>query len=137
MTKATEYCPNSQITRGKVIDIHAVGGRVSGVKVAKENGDMQFIATNKVVLSPGPMLQPTLDMLRAKNLSSDKLPIFHELHARVVFDDPKKVLNSKSPLTFDSDPPGKLQVLYMQCYMNLLCGLLDIRTFLVHEGRNL
>ncbi|OQR81828.1 oxidoreductase [Thraustotheca clavata] len=109
LTKATEYCPNAQVLRGKMIDIHATGGQISGITVAMDNGDKHFVATKHLVLSPGPMLQQTLDLLYEKNLIESKLPINHELHARVIFDDPKQIMSSTSPLTFDMDPIGNLR----------------------------
>ncbi|EQC24940.1 hypothetical protein SDRG_17177 [Saprolegnia diclina VS20] len=109
LTKATEYCPHAEVVRGKMVDIHAAGGRISGITVVMHNGDKHFVATPKLVLAPGPMLEGTLQLLAKKKLLGDPLPIQHELHARVVFDDPKHIMTSSAPLTFDMDPIGRLQ----------------------------
>ncbi|OQR91772.1 oxidoreductase [Achlya hypogyna] len=108
LTKATEYCPKAQVLRGKMTDVHATGGRISGITVAMDNGDKHFVATNRLVLAPGPMLQQTLDLLMKKNLLAACFPVHHELHARVVFDDPKRIMARTAPLTFDMDPIGHL-----------------------------
>jgi hypothetical protein len=105
-----EYCPAAEIQRGKMTDIHAIGGRISGITVALDNGDTQFISTPHVVLCPGPMLQSTMDILYQKGLLGIQVPIHHELHARVIFDDPKQITTSTSPLTFDMDPFDELPV---------------------------
>ncbi|RHY93137.1 hypothetical protein DYB37_005179 [Aphanomyces astaci] len=101
----------------KMIDIHACGGRISGITVGLPNGDKEIVDTAALVLAPGPMLQQTLHLLRAKDLvDTPALTVHHELHARVIFDDPKQIATATSPLTFHADPVGRLQAMAVWTY---------------------
>lgn len=91
-------------------DMWATGGRISGIKIEAENGDTHEITTPNVVFATGPLFEETMAMMRQRGLSSWEVPIINELHARAVFDDPTGVFNDQMPLTFDSDPIGKLEV---------------------------
>ncbi|DBA04051.1 TPA: hypothetical protein N0F65_009398 [Lagenidium giganteum] len=108
LTKATEYCPYAQIMRGKVSDIFGIGGRVTGLKIESDNGDVHHVSTPNVVLATGPLYEESIKLLRERDLSSFDIPILNELHARAVFDDPHGTVSAISPLTFDTDPMGKL-----------------------------
>lgn len=91
-------------------DIYGIGGRISGVKVKSENGEVHHISTPNVVFATGPLFENTLEMLTKRNFSGFSIPIINELHARAVMDDPLKVIKSTTPLTFDSDHVGHFEV---------------------------
>ncbi|KAG9416723.1 hypothetical protein AC1031_001105 [Aphanomyces cochlioides] len=110
LKRAKELCPGAGFRRSKMVDIHSSGGRITGISVALPNGDIESIETPVVVLSPGPMLKHTLAMLQEKNLLETSLTLNHELHARVIFDDPQQIATPSSPLTFHADPIGRLPV---------------------------
>ncbi|KAJ0398375.1 hypothetical protein ATCC90586_000712 [Pythium insidiosum] len=110
LTKATEYTPQAQIVRGKVTDIFAIGGRISGVKVESEGGDSHHISTPNVVFATGPLFEETLAILKKRNLSGYNVNIIQELHMRAVMEDPKKIISRSAPLTFDSDVVGHFEV---------------------------
>jgi hypothetical protein len=112
LTKATEFCPQAQIVRGKMTDIFALSGKISGIKVKSDQGESYHISTPSIVLATGPMLDDSLGLLRSKSFTSMNIPILNELHARAVFDDPLQTMSPTSPLTFDSDPIGKFEVSY-------------------------
>ncbi|KAF1334864.1 Oxidoreductase, partial [Globisporangium splendens] len=109
LTKALEYCPGAQIVHGKVTDIFAEGGRISGLKVESEEEGTQHISTPNVVFATGPLFEETLGLLKKKDLSNFDIPIVNELHCRAVFDDINQTITSTMPLTFDSDPIGHLE----------------------------
>ncbi|GLD93940.1 hypothetical protein PINS_up002545 [Pythium insidiosum] len=109
LTKATEYTPQAQIIRGKLTDIFAIGGRISGVKVESEEGDSHHISTPNVVFATGPLFEETLAILKRRNLSSYNVNIIQELHMRAVMEDPKKIISRSAPLTFDSDVVGHFE----------------------------
>ncbi|CAK4082555.1 unnamed protein product [Aphanomyces euteiches] len=108
LKRAKELCPGAGFQRSKMVDIHTSGGRITGISVALPNGDIESIETPVVVLSPGPMLKHTLAMLQEKNLLQTSMTLNHELHARVIFDDPQQITTPSSPLTFHADPIGRL-----------------------------
>ncbi|KAG2791111.1 hypothetical protein PC129_g8329 [Phytophthora cactorum] len=110
LNKAVEYCPKAEVLQGKVTDFSASGGNVSGVKVAMHNGDTLEVATPNVVFATGPLFERTLDMLKQREMSNYDVPIINELHCRAIVDDVDRVLPPTMPLTFDSDPMGKLEI---------------------------
>lgn len=109
LTKAAEYCPEAEVLRGKVVDVAADGGHVNGVKVALHSGETLEVATPNVVFATGPLFERTMEMLKQRDLSSFDVPIINELHCRAIVDDVDHVLPTTMPLTFDSDPMGKLK----------------------------
>ncbi|KAL4165161.1 hypothetical protein KRP22_003892 [Phytophthora ramorum] len=110
LTKAAEYCPKANVLQGKVTDFFATGGNVSGVKVAMHNGETLEVATPNVVFATGPLFERTMDILKQRDMSSFDVPIINELHCRAIVDDVDHVLPPTMPLTFDSDPMGKLEI---------------------------
>ncbi|RHY33461.1 hypothetical protein DYB32_001616 [Aphanomyces invadans] len=111
MSQVKAFCPNAETQRGKMIDIHSSGGRITGITVGLPNGDKETVDTPSLVLAPGPMLQETLRILREKELfDTPELKVHHELHARVIFDDPMQIATSSLPLTFNADPFDRLPV---------------------------
>ncbi|RLN58602.1 hypothetical protein BBJ28_00009105 [Nothophytophthora sp. Chile5] len=109
LTKAVEFCPKAEVMRGKVTDFFAAGGNVSGVQIAMHNGETLEVDTPNVVFATGPLFERTMEMLKQRDLSSFNVPIINELHCRAIVEDVDKVLPSTMPLTFDSDPMGKLE----------------------------
>jgi hypothetical protein len=93
-----------------VTDIFALGGSISGLQVATVNGETLHISTPNVVFATGPLFEKTLDVLKKRDLSSFDVPIINELHMRAVMDDPLQVITPTTPLTFDSDHIGHLEV---------------------------
>lgn len=75
--------------RGRVEGIDTTGGRVQHVRL--DSGEV--IETNRVVLSAGPKLHEAGRMLGID------LPLFHELHAKVTFADPRGVIPRSAPFT--------------------------------------
>ncbi|KAG7401505.1 hypothetical protein PHYBOEH_001050 [Phytophthora boehmeriae] len=110
LAKASEYCPEAEVLRGRVTDVSANGGHVSGVKVAMHNGETLEVATPNVVFATGPLFERTMGMLKQRGLSSYDVPIINELHCRAIVDDVDNVLPNTMPLTFDTDPMGKLEL---------------------------
>ncbi|MDB4913816.1 MAG: dependent oxidoreductase [Gemmatimonadetes bacterium] len=80
--------------RGKVTGIDTVGGRVQRVRLSSG----ESIETNRVVLAAGPLLHDAGRMLGIE------LPLFHELHAKVTFADPRGVIPRSAPFTIWIDP---------------------------------
>ncbi|GMF43111.1 unnamed protein product [Phytophthora fragariaefolia] len=125
LTKAAEYCPKAGVLQGKVTDFSATNGNLSSVTVATHNGEMLEVSTPNVVFATGPLFEKTLDMLKQRDMSSYDVPIINELHCRAIVDDVDHVLPPTMPLTFDSDPMGKLEV----CRVVLQCHLRKERSF--------
>lgn len=108
LEKTRTYCPRSQVLQGKMVDVKSNGGRVTGVEIATSTGETYHIATDTLVLAPGPKINETMDIFRRKGLTDMNIPLIHELHGRVVFNDPDHLMQPTYPLTFDADPVGKL-----------------------------
>lgn len=80
--------------KDRVAGIDANGGRVRGVQCASG----KRIETNRVVLSPGPLL------LNAGRMLGLDFPLHHELHAKVTFADTHGVIPRWAPFTIWNDP---------------------------------
>lgn len=115
LNKAAEYCPEAQVLQGKVTEFLAAGGAVSGVKIATASGETLQVDAPKVVFATGPLFEETLGMLKKRGQSGFEVPIINELHCRATWRDPDGVFPSTMPLTFDADPPGKLEVRASRC----------------------
>jgi glycine/D-amino acid oxidase-like deaminating enzyme len=85
-----------RVVRGRIVDIERDGAGVSGVRVA--GGGVERIATRRLALAPGPGLRPLLA------LAGLELPVFHELHAKVTFDDAHRIVPRHLPLVIWNDP---------------------------------
>src|SRR5262249_16899548 len=68
--------------RDRVVRVDATGGRVEGVRLASG----ETIATDHYVIAGGPLLPELGRMLGLE------LPVFHELHAKLTFRDPRGVV---------------------------------------------
>jgi len=73
------------------------GGRVRGVRVATESGPLD-LATGRLVDAAGPFAG---DVARLAGL---ELPLFHELHRKVFFDDHLGAVPREAPLVIWNDP---------------------------------
>lgn len=80
--------------RDRVIGIDATGGRVRGVTLASGGQ----LGADVVVLAAGPMLHDAARMLDVK------LPLHHELHAKVTFADTQQAIPRWAPFTIWNDP---------------------------------
>jgi glycine/D-amino acid oxidase-like deaminating enzyme len=86
----------AELVAGRLVAIDAEGGRVRGVRVATPAGERE-IATPHVVDAAGPFAE---DVAR---MAGVELPIFHELHRKVVFDDPLGAVPREAPLVIWTD----------------------------------
>jgi glycine/D-amino acid oxidase-like deaminating enzyme len=86
-----------RLVSGRVASIDLHGGRVRGVGVATEGGEIDF-ATERLVDAAGPFAG---DVARLAGL---ELPLVHELHRKVFFDDHLGVVPREAPLVIWNDP---------------------------------
>jgi glycine/D-amino acid oxidase-like deaminating enzyme len=82
--------------RGRLVAVERDGRGVTAVRVATAAGE-ERIATRGVVAAPGPSLP---EVARLVGL---ELPVFHELHAKVTFDDELRLVPRELPLVIWSD----------------------------------
>jgi sarcosine oxidase subunit beta len=86
-----------RLVSGRVESIDVRGGRVRGVHVATGGGEVDF-ACERVVDAAGPF---AADVARLAGL---ELPLVHELHRKVFFDDHLGVVPREAPLVIWNDP---------------------------------
>jgi glycine/D-amino acid oxidase-like deaminating enzyme len=79
--------------RDRVVRVDAKAGRVQGVRLASG----ETIATDKYVIAGGPLLPELGRMLDLE------LPVFHELHAKLTFRDPRGVVRRDAPFIIWQD----------------------------------
>ena len=82
------------VVRDRMTGVETKGGRMTGVRCASG----KTIATEKLVVAPGPGLSDV-----AKMLGVD-LPIIHELHAKLTIRDPKRAVPRDAPFVIWNDP---------------------------------
>jgi glycine/D-amino acid oxidase-like deaminating enzyme len=87
----------ARVLRGRVTGIRRRGGRVSGVEVVREDGELH-IETGVFVNAAGPLID---DVARLLDVS---LPVFNELHGKVAFEDTRGVIPRGAPLVIWNDP---------------------------------
>jgi glycine/D-amino acid oxidase-like deaminating enzyme len=80
--------------RDRVTRVDVTGGRVEGVRLASG----ETIATDHYVIAGGPLLPELGRMLGLE------LPVFHELHAKFTFRDPRGVVRRDAPFIIWQDP---------------------------------
>jgi len=85
-----------RLVRGRIVGVERDALGVSGVRVA--GGEVDRVATRTLALAPGPGLVPLLRMCGLE------LPVIHELHAKVTFDDVLGVVPRHLPLMIWNDP---------------------------------
>ena len=88
----------AKLVRGEVVDIDVQAGTARGVRVLTPEGEEQVLSTDCVVLSPGPGLGRTLDMIGVT------LPISYECHVKVALKDHMEAMHPGSPLLLWMDP---------------------------------
>jgi glycine/D-amino acid oxidase-like deaminating enzyme len=86
-----------RLLRGRVAEVETAAGRVAGVAVAG-GGEVDRIAAANLVVAAGPRLAEVAAMLGVD------LPVFHELHAKVTFQDRLGVVPRDLPLMIWNDP---------------------------------
>ena len=88
-----------RLVEGRVVGVELADGAVTSVRVAHgEGGAVERIATPVFVDAAGPAAG---DVAR---LVGVELPLLHELHLKVFFDDEHRVLSRPSPLVCWQDP---------------------------------
>ena len=80
--------------RDRVASVGTSGGRVSEVGLASG----ARITTDRLVIAAGPALP------RVAGLLGVKLPVFHELHAKVTFRDARRAIRRDAPFLIWNDP---------------------------------
>lgn len=88
------HAAGASFVRDRVAGVRTEGGRVRDVKLA--SGDV--IETERVVIAAGPALP---DVARLLDL---ELPVRHELHAKLTFRDPRRVIGRDAPFMLWMDP---------------------------------
>jgi len=89
----------AELVAGRVVDVEVVAGRVEAVRIARpEGGAIERVATGCFVDAAGPFAADLAAMVGIE------LPLFHELHCKVFFDDERKILPRAAPLVCWTDP---------------------------------
>jgi glycine/D-amino acid oxidase-like deaminating enzyme len=86
----------ARLVDGRVVGVELAGGSVAGVRVAA-GGSEAAIATTTFVDAAGPFVDDVARLVGAS------VPVFHELHRKVVFDDPAGVVPREAPLVVWQD----------------------------------
>ncbi len=94
LERATEA--GAILVRGEVTGIDVERGRVTGVTLA----DGSMISCENVVMAAGPMSKTVA------SLAGVALPLYSELHLKVVFKDHMGVIPREAPMIIWSDPQG-------------------------------
>jgi glycine/D-amino acid oxidase-like deaminating enzyme len=88
----------ARLVEGRVAAVDLDGRRVAGVRVERPAGSVERIATSCFVDAAGPFAGDVARLLDVE------LPIFHELHLKVVFDDERGAVPRAAPLVCWEDP---------------------------------
>ena len=80
-----------------LVGVERTAGRVSGVRIS-DDGEETALATDTLVLSPGPHLNRMLDMVEVE------LPVLVEKHVKISLPDPLGAVPRSAPLMIWSDP---------------------------------
>ncbi|HSM12526.1 MAG TPA: FAD-binding oxidoreductase, partial [Thermoanaerobaculia bacterium] len=89
----------ARLIEGRVTGVEVVAGRVAAVRVARgAGGTVERIPTRHFVDAAGPFAGDGAAMVGVE------LPLFHELHRKVFFDDERRLLPRASPLVCWNDP---------------------------------
>jgi glycine/D-amino acid oxidase-like deaminating enzyme len=86
----------ARLVDGRVVGVELANGRVAGVRVAA-GGVEATIATSAFVDAAGPFVDDVARLVGAA------VPVFHELHRKVVFDDPAGAVPREAPLVVWQD----------------------------------
>jgi len=87
----------AELVEGRVTAVETAGGRVAAVEVARKGGTTK-IATGRFVNAAGPFAPEVGRMVGLE------LPLFHELHRKVFFDDHLGAVPREAPLVIWNDP---------------------------------
>ena len=84
----------ASFVRDRVVGVRTTGGRVVAVQLASG----AVIETERFVIAAGPALPEVAGMLDIT------LPVFHELHSKMLFHDPLRVVPRDAPFVIWGDP---------------------------------
>jgi sarcosine oxidase, subunit beta len=87
----------ARLERGRLVEVEIEHDRVAAVRIATAAG-VERVVTNVLVNAAGPFVA---DVAR---LVGVELPVFHELHRKVFFDDHRGVVPRHLPLVIWNDP---------------------------------
>jgi sarcosine oxidase, subunit beta len=85
------------LIRGRLTEVMLEHGRVAGVRLQQKKGTAQ-IYTRTLVNAAGPLLKQVGDLLGVD------VPVFNELHGKIIFEDTLGVVPREAPLMIWSDP---------------------------------
>jgi glycine/D-amino acid oxidase-like deaminating enzyme len=85
-----------ELVSARMSGVDVTGGQVRAVRVDRPGGS-EVIETRRLVLSPGPLLQPAAGLLGVT------LPVFAEWHVKVAMPDPLRVIPRDAPLLIWTD----------------------------------
>ena len=91
---AQSAAAGATFVRDRVESVRTRGGRVSEIELASG----ARIATDRLVVAAGPALPRVAALLGAT------LPVFHELHAKVMFRDQRRAIRRDAPFLIWNDP---------------------------------
>jgi glycine/D-amino acid oxidase-like deaminating enzyme len=86
-----------ELVHGRMAVVRTAGGRVRSIRVERPGGS-QEIATDRLVLAAGPLIQSAADMLELT------LPVTAEWHVKLAMADPLGVIPRHAPLLIWTDP---------------------------------
>ncbi len=95
LEKAREH--GTVFRQARLEGVKVVKEKVEGVYIRAASGQI-FLPTNYLVVAAGPFLPHVAQMMGIK------LPVFHELHTKVVFHDYLRVIDRNAPLLIWTDP---------------------------------
>ncbi len=87
----------ARLIEGRVVGVETAGGRVAAVRIER-GGRLERIATECFVDAAGPFVADVAGQLGVE------LPLRHELHLKVFFDDELGILPREAPLVIWNDP---------------------------------
>jgi glycine/D-amino acid oxidase-like deaminating enzyme len=82
---------------GSVVGIEQTGGRVKGVRL-QHGSTNEMVSTRLFVNAAGPFVNQVAAMMGVD------LPVFHELHVKIAFRDPLRIVPREAPLLIWTDP---------------------------------
>lgn len=82
---------------GRVSGVGVEKGAIATVQVTGEKGRLE-ITTRNLVIAAGPLLKQAGDMIGVD------LPVFNELHGKIAFNDPQRIIPRDVPLMIWTDP---------------------------------
>jgi len=88
----------AELLAGRVTEIDSTGGRIRSVRVELAGGGTAEISTPRFVNAAGPFAPDIASLVGVE------LPLFHELHRKVFFDDHLGVVPRHAPLVIWNDP---------------------------------